>query len=92
MESSEKVNSYYDTVPSWHPLRRFFLVKGSNFWNRLVSVSYDMFHTADYRKLIPRYRVVRDNPWVCQNPDLKISAINAFVFKGSLYFWAILGL
>ena len=57
--SSEKVDSYYNTVPSWHPLKRFFLVKGSSPWNLLVSVSYSMLRALDYRRLVPSYRVVR---------------------------------
>ncbi len=61
MGSSEKVDSYYNTVPSWHPLRRFFLaVRGSSPWNRLVSASYGMLRVLDYRRLVPRYRVVRE--------------------------------
>ena len=37
-----------------------FLVKGSNAWNRLVSASYGMLRVLDYRRLVPRYRVVRE--------------------------------
>ena len=56
-----KVDSYCDTVPSWHPLRGYFLgLRGSNPWNRLVSASYGMLRLLDYRRLVPRYRVVRE--------------------------------
>ncbi len=59
--SSGKVDSYYNTVPSWHPLRHFFLAtKGSNPWNRFVFASYGMLRVLDYRKLVPRYSVVRE--------------------------------
>ncbi len=58
--SSEEVNNYYNTVPSWHPLRCFFLAEGSNPWNSLVSASYSMLRKLDYRRLVPRYRVVRE--------------------------------
>ena len=57
--SSGKVGSYYNTVPSWHPLRRYFLAfRGSSPWNRLVSASYGMLRVINYRELVPRYRVV----------------------------------
>ena len=41
-------------------MKRFFLVRGSSPWNRLVSASYGMLRVVDYRKSVPRYRVVRE--------------------------------
>ncbi len=42
-------------------MRGYFLgLRGSNPWNCLVSASYGMLRVLDYRRLVPRYRVVRE--------------------------------